>query len=285
MSTAFQTLISGQLPEWAVEVADARDLNTIKDEQHGPTLAFTQLELPSSARAYLSHLSYAADYGPRSPFAIERNIADSVKKYRRASHKFNIHGWCNNPEHSKHARRQFIHKASAFFPDRSGREELLESLSHHYALLASDMNRSVLSFLFRALPAGSGDSDLHLDPDSEYVSIAYLRGITTPHANPASYSADELYRKTYENGERLERLPITPAIQAGLAAPPAESAAIWRGTTLQRASAHMEPENPDQLRILCLTDFVHSASQPAHNQIPGTWQKLQNIWKNHLSAY
>jgi hypothetical protein len=223
--------------DWMRSVSTVGELACVKDQNAAVRVAQTPLNLPSGSYGQLWQLELLRDYGHKSDFARKfRNARSRSINSLMSSVAFCVSGWHLDSAHSTLARQRFKKLAAPLLPIAKGQSELLEGLSLTFAQLAGTMDRRHLSFLFRAQGTSLGDPEMHCDPDSDYVGIAYIFGNTSPHAAPASYTQSELVTDYTKQGNSMTSLPLTDAI-AQMPSAPTEEATHY-GVAITRLIPH-----------------------------------------------
>ena len=264
----FKDIVAGSVDRWALETASPLNFGPITDEQNGPMVAFCKLALSKNALKYLDSLSYNQNFGATSQPIVQGNarLGYDPRIGALSTYQFTVTGWTADPAQSQQAMTRFKKLASLMLNppvhNPQGHTELLDSLATHYAQLAACMDRRTLNLKIRALSPGfDGSTQLHTDDGSDYVSIAYLRGSTTPHAIPAYPDAGP------DKSESLRSIPQ-------------RSMAIWRGGDKQRPSRHMNPPT-QEFRLLLMCDFTDAETTPAYRRKPGLFR---NLYDSFLST-
>jgi hypothetical protein len=270
------------LPDCALQVSSARDFGIIENPASGPMVAFTQLAFSPAGTDYLESLSFGRHYNN-----LNNHPHISRHKPEWFERQFIVAGWHHDPLQSTAAKQRFMRLAGTVLPaiwkKDEGRTNVLITLAEHYANLAAGLDRHTLPFQLRAIGQAGNQSNehkLHCDPKSQAVSIAYLVGCTTPHANPQTYTAADFERPYDQMGpSETDMLTITPTIAARLYATPTRSASIWRAESWGKPSPHHTPVCDDDLRVVMLTDITKMNAALAYRIKPTLRQRLSD-WHN-----
>lgn len=267
---------------WLLEVPTARDLGVIRDAEHGPMVASTQIFMPYAARQYLSSLEFARDFSQKSPIALGTPAREHIEFNPQSSQLyFNVDGWARITAKSAGAKKRFCQLAAPFFPAHPWRDLLLEGLSENFAELASVFNRCRLSFTLRAC-GKSMENYMHFDPN-DYTAIAYLRGNGTHHLryNAATLKAMKKWPK--DSAGVNHQLPMS--YHRNLFASPQGSLSIWRGKSAGRPSLHGRTDLIHDLRLICITSMHDDNPGPArYGKISKKTLHDDSVNSRHYSA-
>ncbi len=260
--------------DWLLEVSSARELGVIRDAEHGPMVAFADLCLPYGARSYLGGLDFTRDFSKDAPVAQNQGIKRSLKlNHGNTEYNFNIDGWHANPDQSRLAEKRFAWLAAPFFPEHTHKKQLLSSLAHRFAEVASALDRKRLTFTLRAIGPGM-ENYIHFD-SAYFTTIAYLRGATTQHINYTPETLAEMANWQPDPEQINHTLPRDQ--YKNLAEPRPQTIAAWRGSKAGKPSLHGRINLVRDLRIVCIATVHGDDMTPAYTEPPTAAQKLADF--------